>query len=157
MVADRPYGEFYDFYSVSAENFVSTLVFFTFQRCTLPHQRTTGHFLGTFTTINFLVPSCNERRVCHSTPYSCLFFELTEFMTTHPPASKFLLVRQSPFIQLFDEVSYPEGVVKYIIIIISSSSTLSGLRQVHSLFQSEFYRQCDLVLHPSVSSSDSFS
>jgi hypothetical protein len=26
MAADRPYGEFYYFYSVSLENFVSTLV-----------------------------------------------------------------------------------------------------------------------------------
>ena len=32
-------------------------------------------------------------------------------MTTHPPASQSLLVRHSPFIQLFDEVSYTEGVV----------------------------------------------
>jgi len=42
-------------------------------------------------------------------------------MTTHPPASKSLLVRQSPFIQLLDEVSYTDGIVKYII---TSSSTL---------------------------------
>ena len=27
MAADRPYGEFYDFYSVSPENFESTLVY----------------------------------------------------------------------------------------------------------------------------------
>jgi hypothetical protein len=59
-------------------------------------------------------------------------------MMTHPPASKSLLVRQSPFIQLFDEVSHTEGVVKYIV---SIGSTLSGLRQVHSLFQSEFSGQ----------------
>jgi hypothetical protein len=27
MAADRPYGDFYDFYSISPENFGSTLVF----------------------------------------------------------------------------------------------------------------------------------
>jgi hypothetical protein len=30
MVADMPYGEFYDFYSVSPENFGSTLVLVVF-------------------------------------------------------------------------------------------------------------------------------
>jgi len=30
MAADRPYGKFYDFYSVSLENFVSTHVCWTF-------------------------------------------------------------------------------------------------------------------------------
>jgi len=30
MAADRPYGKFYDFYSVSPENFGSTLVLYTF-------------------------------------------------------------------------------------------------------------------------------
>ena len=47
----------------------TSITFSTFQRCTSPQQRTTGHFLGTSTPINFLVPSCNECSVCHSTPY----------------------------------------------------------------------------------------
>ena len=39
--ADRPYGEFYDFYSVSPENFGSTLVFigvFLLRLCYTTHQ-----------------------------------------------------------------------------------------------------------------------
>ena len=33
--ADRPYGEFYDFYSISPENFGSTLVCAEYAICTL--------------------------------------------------------------------------------------------------------------------------
>jgi len=40
MVADKPYGEFYDFYSISPENFGSILILGNFHQYEVPLQGT---------------------------------------------------------------------------------------------------------------------